>query len=563
MRLLNHIISYGLFASMMFMSSCSKDELPPNVLAKINDQQITVDDFKRAYLPVLLYSDKKASPATREEILNFLINQTMLAQEARALKLDTIPTLQVLKRIAEKTAFTRILYKQWVKENLTSPSEAELRTAFQRSHTSRLVRHLFTKDEQSATKLYEQLAQGANWDSLAQLNFDDPSLAAAGGVLGWVKFGDMDPAFESALYELEPHQISHPVKTKFGWHIIRVDEESRELMLTEYDFSMERGQLQRIIRERHEQHLSDSVANTLMANANLTFAPEVAPKVWTILQGQVQQLLDTGTMVEISPLELSAFENQLSPLLDEEMLRFDNTVWTVKEFLSYLPEMNRQMMLTDLKQATAYLVRDEIIYREGLKQNLDKRADVQGEIRDRESQFLANLYLRYLTEARPISEQAIEHYYSQHASTKYQAHDSLFIHELIVKDSTLLENTMLALKNGLPPAELAQNSNLISHEELGWFQSARADRPSYYHRLVNLPLHTPVGPLNRGTDKVLIMATSRRRHSKPLRSIRQQVQFDAEDDRLAKLRYNEILRLSPEKTIQIDLEKLHAESWLN
>ena len=173
--------------------SCTKEKLPDNILATVDEHQISISDFKRAYLPVLLYSDKPESPQTREEVLNFLIEQTMLAQEARSLELDTIPTLDVLRRTAEKTAFTRILYREWVKDLVVTPSEATLRSAFQKSHNPRLVRHLFLNNQSDAQRIYQELSHGANWDSLAALSFDDEYLAANGGVLGWMKFGEMDP----------------------------------------------------------------------------------------------------------------------------------------------------------------------------------------------------------------------------------------------------------------------------------------------------------------------------------------------------------------------------------
>ena len=72
MKSLNlQILSY-LIISLFLLSACDRDKLPADVLAEVGGQQITLDDFKRAYLPVLLYSDKKESPQTREEILNFL-----------------------------------------------------------------------------------------------------------------------------------------------------------------------------------------------------------------------------------------------------------------------------------------------------------------------------------------------------------------------------------------------------------------------------------------------------------------------------------------------------------
>ncbi|NQV16251.1 peptidylprolyl isomerase [bacterium] len=551
---------------LFFLAACGNDSLPEDVIAIVGDHEITSNDFKRAYLPVLLYSDKKESPQTREETLDFLIDQTILAQAARSLKLDTIPTLEVLRQTAEKAAFTRILYKEWVKEIIPTPTESELRIAFTQSHNSRLVRHLFTVDKAQAYRLHQELGQGADWDSLAALTFNEPYLASNGGVLGWMKFGEMDPLFEKAVYELDPLQISEPVQTRFGWHIIRVDEQTQELMLTEYDYSLERRKLLRIIRERHEQRLADSVINVLMDDAQLIFQPQVAPRVWTVIRDQVQQLLVSDDMQKLSNPELSKFENQLEPLLDEEMLRFYGTIWTVKKFLEKLPEMNRQLMLTDLKTATAYLVRDEIIHTEGLKRNLDRRPEVMGEVKDRENQFLSNLYLRFKADSQPVSRDVIQEYYRQNASTKYQAPDSIYIIELIFENHQKAVEIKTAIIDGLSLEDIyarEEISNEFKLNNLGWFRAAGSDRPDYYHRLVNLPLNTPVGPLSGSQTTILIMATRRHRHAKALEDIFEQVNMDAEDERLGKLRLREVQRLSKEKKIRIDLDKLQNPDWLN
>ncbi len=546
------------------LSACEKNELPQEVLAKVGDMQITTDDFKRAYLPVLLYSDKKESKATREEVLNFLINQAVLANQARLLSLDTVPILDVLRRTARKTAFTRILYHDWVKNEIPSISEAELRTAFKQSHSSLLVRHLFVKDEAEILTLHHKLETGHSWDSLAATSFDEPSLAVNGGLLGWIKFGEMDPDFEKAAYSLEIGQRSLPVRTKFGWHIIQVDERSSEIMLTEYDYSLQRAQLKRVIRERHEQRLADSVVQQLMEKAQLVFHPDIAPRVWTVMHEQFHNLSASDDIQETLTTEWKTFEDKLEPIIDEEMLSFSGLNWTVKDFLERSPEMNRQLLLSDLKTATAFLVRDEIIYREGLNQNLENSAEVLGEVQDRENQFLANLYLRYQSENKPVSDATIQNFYKQYSLNRYLAPDSIYVFELVFDNdnSAIKLKSMLSLTANMDKIKTSasrdENFKII---DLGWFQGSRPHRSDYYHKLVNLPLNTIQGPFQRDEGYVLILATQRHRHAKPLEQIYETVRLDAQDDRNAKLRLNEVQRLSEKLSIRIDRSKLDSLSW--
>lgn len=71
------------------------------------------------------------------------------------------------------------------------------------------------------TLLRERIVNGGDFAELARLNSDDGS-ASRGGDLGWVYPGDTVPEFERALSELKPMEVSQPVKTGFGWHLIQV-----------------------------------------------------------------------------------------------------------------------------------------------------------------------------------------------------------------------------------------------------------------------------------------------------------------------------------------------------
>lgn len=78
--------------------------------------------------------------------------------------------------------------------------------------------------QSEAAALQQQLEQGASFDQLAAEHSDDPGSANQGGNLGWISRGMMLPEFEQALYALDKGELSEPVKTSFGYHIIRVDE---------------------------------------------------------------------------------------------------------------------------------------------------------------------------------------------------------------------------------------------------------------------------------------------------------------------------------------------------
>lgn len=85
-------------------------------------------------------------------------------------------------------------------------------------------------------RLRERIVGGAKFEDLARVNSEDAS-SARGGDLGWLSPGDTVPDFEKAMERLKPNEVSPPVRTPFGWHLIQVLERGTQ------DVSKERRRL--------------------------------------------------------------------------------------------------------------------------------------------------------------------------------------------------------------------------------------------------------------------------------------------------------------------------------
>jgi len=117
------------------------------------------------------------------------------------------------------------------------------------------VRHILLKadtlhsDEDNHTRilqLEQRLRAGEDFETLARANSQDTMSAARGGDLGWVSAGETAPAFEAAMNRLSPGEISPPVKTRFGWHILQVLDHRDQDNTEEF----ERNRVRNLIRER-------------------------------------------------------------------------------------------------------------------------------------------------------------------------------------------------------------------------------------------------------------------------------------------------------------------------
>ena len=81
----------------------------------------------------------------------------------------------------------------------------------------------------------ERIVAGESFEDVAKEHSDDPGSASTGGALGFIEHGIMDPAFEEAAFALAPDEVSEPVRSNFGWHLIKVTsvQEARETTFEE------------------------------------------------------------------------------------------------------------------------------------------------------------------------------------------------------------------------------------------------------------------------------------------------------------------------------------------
>jgi peptidyl-prolyl cis-trans isomerase C len=86
------------------------------------------------------------------------------------------------------------------------------------------ARHILVATEDEAKKVLDELKKGTDFAELAKQKSKDPGAAAEGGDLGYFTKDQMVPEFAQAAFKLEKGQLSEPVKTQFGWHVIKVED---------------------------------------------------------------------------------------------------------------------------------------------------------------------------------------------------------------------------------------------------------------------------------------------------------------------------------------------------
>jgi peptidyl-prolyl cis-trans isomerase C len=203
--------------------------LPPEtVLATVNGQQITqaevdlaIEDLGQNIGQQLQQLKGKARDAY---ILDYLIDSTLVAQKAKSDKLDESPDFGRKLVYANDKLLMEALLGQIAKG---ATSDAALRKIYddaakqQKPEEEIHARHILVATEADAQAVLKRLQGGEDFAKVAKAVSKDSG--SEGGDLGWFTRERMVPEFADAAFKLKDGQLSDPVKTQFGWHIIQVE----------------------------------------------------------------------------------------------------------------------------------------------------------------------------------------------------------------------------------------------------------------------------------------------------------------------------------------------------
>src|ERR1700712_3304659 len=223
------LILAGAFALAMLSSFpvYAQDTSAANpVLAKVNGAEIRQSDVAIAE-EELGPSLAQMDPATKKDnVLAFLIDMKIVAKAAEDKKIADRDDFKTKLAFARNRLLMDNLLAVEGKaattdENMKKVYEdaAKQITGEQEVH----ARHILVETEDQAKKIEEDLKKGGDFAEIAKKESKDPG-AADGGDLGFFTKDQMVPEFSAAAFALEPGKVSDPVKTQFGWHVIKVEE---------------------------------------------------------------------------------------------------------------------------------------------------------------------------------------------------------------------------------------------------------------------------------------------------------------------------------------------------
>ena len=173
-------------------------------------------------------SGRPVTPEMMGQIKEELIAREVFMQEARKRGLDASDDYKNKIELARQSILIRELFADFQKKNPVT--DAEVKAEYDKFVAANggkeyHARHILVEKEDEALALIAQIKKGGNFEELAKKASKDPGSGANGGDLDWANAGSYVPEFSAAMTKLDKGQMTEtPVKTQFGFHIIRVDD---------------------------------------------------------------------------------------------------------------------------------------------------------------------------------------------------------------------------------------------------------------------------------------------------------------------------------------------------
>ncbi len=238
-----------------------------DAVARVGGEEISANDFNQALDQTRVTTEEQAGgfidwkteankaqlKDMQQQVLQGLINYTLIAQQARKEGV-TVSAEEVSAQFEDfkKQVGGTVGYRNWLNKRFLNDADNRriiqqglLFSKMQERHATAedkaeqvKARHILLATEGEAKDMFRKVQQGGDFAALARQFSLDATSAKKGGELDWVFAGQTEQPFEKALFTLKPGDISGPIKTSLGWHIIQV--QAREVRPLPFDLVEQR-----------------------------------------------------------------------------------------------------------------------------------------------------------------------------------------------------------------------------------------------------------------------------------------------------------------------------------
>lgn len=361
------------------------------VVALVDGQPVRAAAYRSTYFIHLVSTGQHDTPATRRTHLNALVDLYLLAAEARRRGFEAQADFQDFADRRIRQLVGSHYFAQTLVDSLPPPSEEALREAYRRTHESRHLRHLFFRRADEAERAYRRLESGEDFVRLANEIYQTPRFDSLAGVLGPAGYWDLDAAVAEAAYTVPVGAYTAPVRSRDGWHIVRVEDLVYNPLLVEDAFQARKAKVAARVRERQMRLEGRQFLEEMMSSVGLEMNAEAVRQ----LHQAARQMIGAPASgaVNVPPLdsEIAQLREVLTPETVLATYLFEGRRYelTAGTYVRWLPDLPAREVRSNLAASIGRVLRDEVLAERGFAAGFAADPAVQHDIQHVTSLFLA------------------------------------------------------------------------------------------------------------------------------------------------------------------------------
>jgi len=421
-------------------------------LAKVNNEVITVEDFKKALSSAHMYAplrkDKagKLSKKIIKETLDNMIDHYLLAQEAQRLDLAKEPDYLKNLDYYKKDLATRAFWQEEFKKiNIT---DKELKSYYQEKNTKWHFSQIFTKNKKRAQEALKRLRAGESFSKVAKELSESP-YASRGGDLGFIRKGQMVKEWEKVAFSLKPGEFSNIIKTSQGFHIVKLEEIKLPDMKT---FEQRKKSIRRELTKKRRKIIEKQWEDSLRAKANIKINQELFKQIKQDFKGKDEEII--------------AWVNGAPIYLKEFLSIFKRKLWgynAMKERWNIKIDLNKVK-----KEILDGLINQKVIEQEAIKRDyFSKNQEIKKQLDNHKRMLLIKEFKRKIIAPQIVlSEKELKDYYKKHKQD-YLSPSQYNLRLIRVKSKKEAQEILEELKAGGDFAFLAKKKSIAESAKKG------------------------------------------------------------------------------------------------
>lgn len=485
------LISFALLLFMAILSGCSGTK--KESVAKVGDDYISTDYFNEYFARKVRYKFPSSEEEynKRRQMLDTLVITQLFIQGAYEKGLDKSDELNRVILTNRNNFLLDILFNKKIRSKI-DPTDVELKEFWDHLEYKVRAAHILLNNEDTAKMVLQKIKDGGNFEQLALEYSTDPSVERNKGDLGFFGWGDMVDEFGQAAYSMNVGEISPPVKSRFGYHIIKLldkqpNENRRPFDQMKADLKNRLGAIE---TSRLSQKYFEEIKKKYPINIEQSTCEYILHKREQIYP---PMLLETLPKNDFDQEQLDRDEKQLV------LATYDGGEITINEYLSDIqkipPRYKADFDDYDSLAAIIFeLKKMDILAMEAVREGIDQDPEYLDRVRLFKELNMADVLMNDSLGFPPApSEEEIRKYYDDHPE-EFNNPAQVHVFEILLSDEIKARKLVKSIKSMVEfkkkASELTERGGMkVKNGDLGYIQRA------VYPDIFDLAYKTPIGEI--------------------------------------------------------------------